>query len=108
VTDGEAASLAAGLSRQGVDVGHLLAHIKAWPYQNVALDWFSAPELNVALLCQVIEQELAPDDVAGQTRLRQHRDFVLALSQVIPPAARLWMEGWLDALAYAAFAEDEG
>ena len=60
MTAGEAASLAAGLSRQGVDVGTLLAHIEAWPYQNVALDWISAPEFNVALLCRVIEQELAP------------------------------------------------
>ncbi len=108
VTAGEAASLAAGLSRQGVDVGTLLAHIEAWPYQNVALDWLSAPEFNVALLCQAMEQELASDDVEGQTRFRQHRDFVLALSQVIPPAARLWLEGWLDALAFVAVAEDEG
>jgi hypothetical protein len=113
VTRGEAASLAAGLSRHGIDVEALLAQIEAWPYQNVALDWLSEPEQNVALICQAMEQELPPDDEDGQAvrlsahdkaRLRQHRDFILALACVVPPAARLWLQGWLEAVAHGAFA----
>jgi hypothetical protein len=108
VTQDEAASLAAGLSRQGVDVRALLDQIDAWPYQNVALDWLSEPEQNVALLCQVLEQELPPQDQDGQTRLRQHRDFILSLTRVVPPAARLWLGGWLEAVAHGAFSGPEG
>jgi hypothetical protein len=103
VTHKEAASLASGLSQQGVDVEALLAQIDAWPYQNVALDWLSQPEQNVTMLCQAMEQEQdsdaqeAPSD--ARTRYRQHRDFILALSGVMPLAARLWLQGWLEGIA---------
>ncbi len=103
VTRREALSLLAGLDRQGVDVEALLAHLDAWPYQNVALDWLSEPEGNVALLCQALPLSESKE---AQARLRQHRDFVLALAQVVPPAARLWLQGWLEATAHGAFAAD--
>jgi hypothetical protein len=106
-TQSEALSLVAGLDRQGVDVKVLLAQIDAWPYQNVALDWLSDPVQNVALLCQALEQEIAPDDREGQARFRQHRDFVIALAQVVPLGARLWLQGWLEAVALGAFASPD-
>lgn len=49
LTRAEATSLVAGLHQQGADVQALLDQIEAWPYQNVALDWLSDPEQNVAL-----------------------------------------------------------
>jgi hypothetical protein len=104
VTQSEALSLLAGLDRQGVHIEALLAHLAAWPYQNVALDWLSEPERNVALLCRAIEAEPAPRAEETLIRLRQHRDFVLTLTELVPPAARLWLQGWLEATAHGAFA----
>lgn len=99
VTLGEAVSILTGLHRHGTDVQALLVQIDAWPYQNVALDWLSEPEQNVAMMCTALEQSVPPGDEEGQTRFRHHRDFVLALAQVVPPGARLWLQGWLEALA---------
>jgi hypothetical protein len=107
VTYQEAASLACGLAQHGVDVEALLAQVDVWPYQNVALDWLSEPEQNISMLCQALEQELPPghqdasDD--ARTRYRQHRDFILALSGVIPLAARLWLQGWLEGVAHGGW-----
>jgi hypothetical protein len=81
-----------------VDVGELLKQVEAWPYQNVALDWLSEPERNVALICQAMETEIPPDDEQEQRRFRHHRDFILTLAGLIPPHARLWLRGWLDAV----------
>ena len=107
VTQDEAASLVSGLAQQGVNIETLLVQIQAWPYQNVALDWLSEPEQNVSMICRAMEEELPPDlqDDSDDaiTRYRQHRDFVLALSRVVPLAARLWLQGWLDAVAAGAF-----
>ena len=100
----EAISLLAGMDRQGVDVDALLAQIEAWPYQNVALDWLTEPEMNAAMICQAIELEEGPRDSEGQTRLRHHRDFVLSLAGVVSPGARLWLQGWLEAVGQGAFA----
>jgi hypothetical protein len=97
-TRSEALSFVAGLDRQGVDVGELLKQIEAWPYQNVALDWLSEPERNVALICRAMETEIPPDD-EEQRRFRHHRDFILNLARLIPPHARLWLQGWLDAVS---------
>jgi len=101
VTQDEALSLIAGLHQQGVNVQALLAQLDAWPYQNVALDWLSDPEGNVALICQVID-ETAPGDQDELTRFRHHRDFILILARLIPPGARLWLSGWLEAVTYGA------
>jgi hypothetical protein len=100
----EALSLVAGLDRQGVDVPALLSQIEAWPYQNVALDWLSEPEQNAALMCQAMEREIDPRDENELTRFRQHRDFIFTLGRLIPPGARLWLQGWLEAVAHGAFA----
>lgn len=104
LTRPEATSLVAGLHQQGVDVQALLAQIEAWPYQNVALDWLSDPEQNVAMICRAMDTEIPPDDEAELTRFRQHRDFIFTLARLIPPGARLWLQGWLEAVAHGAFA----
>ena len=41
-------------------------------------------------------------------RFRHHRDFILALAQLMSPAARLWMSGWLEAVRYAGVAGGGG
>ncbi len=100
----ETLSLLVGLYEHGVDLEFLLAQIEIFPYQNVALDWLSRPEENAALMIHAMEHEVALDDEAEEMRLRHHRDFILALSQVIPPGARLWLQGWLEAVAHGTFA----
>ena len=83
-----------------------MAHLEAWPYQNVTLDWLSKPMRNAALICQAMGQASPSDDPEGMARLRQHRDFVFALAGVVPPAARFWLQGWLEAVALGSFASD--
>ena len=68
------------------------------------LDWLSEPEKNVAVICRAMETEIPPDDEAELARFRQHRDFILALARLVPPGARLWLHGWLEAVAHGAFA----
>ena len=104
LTRPEATSLVAGLHQQGVDVRALLDQIEAWPYQNVALDWLSEPEKNAAVICYALETEIDPDDEAELTRFRHHRDFIFTLARLTPPGARLWLQGWLEAVAHGAFA----
>lgn len=103
LTYDEAFSLLVGLHEQGVDVEALLAQIEAFPYQNIALDWLSRPEENVALMIEAMEHEMVIDDEMEITRFRNHRDFILVLSQVTPPSARLWLQGWLEAVAHGTF-----
>jgi hypothetical protein len=45
-----------------------------------------------------METEIPPDD-EEQRRFRHHRDFILNLARLIPPHARLWLQGWLDAVS---------
>jgi len=103
LTYDEALSLAVGLHERGVDVEALLAQIEAFPYQNVALDWLGQPEENVGMMIQAMEQMIAPDDEEEIARFRHHRDFILSLARVVHPGARLWLQGWLDAVAHGAF-----
>lgn len=104
LTRTEATSLVAGLHQQGVDIQALLAQIEAWPYQKVALDWLSEPERNAAMICLAIETEVNPDDQEELARFIQHRDFIFILARLVPPGARLWLQGWLEAVAHGAFA----
>jgi hypothetical protein len=104
VTHDEALSLLVGLKELGVDVGVLLAQIEAFPYQNIALDWLSRPVENVSLTIRAMENEIPPDDDAELARFQHHRDFILMLAQLIQPGARLWLQGWLEAVAHGAFA----
>jgi hypothetical protein len=104
LTYDEALSLAVGLHKHGVDVEALLSQIAAFPYQNMALDWLSQPEMNVAMVIQAMEQVIGPDDEDELARFRHHRDFILTLARLVHPGARLWLEGWLDAVAHGAFA----
>jgi hypothetical protein len=80
-----------------------LAQIEVFPYQNIALDWLSRPEENVVLMIEAMEHEMVLGDEKERTRFRNHRDFILVLSQVIPPGARLWLQGWLEAVAHGTF-----
>jgi hypothetical protein len=104
VTHDEALSLLVGLHEHGVDVEALLAQIETFPYQNIALDWLSRPEENAALMIEAMEHEIAPGDDEEMARFRHHRDFIFILSLMIPPGARLWLQGWLEAVAHGAFA----
>jgi len=100
----EALSLLIGLYEHGVDVELLVAQVQVFPYENIALDWLSRPDENAAMMVQAMEEEIAPDDKAEMARFRHHRDFVFTLSRVIPPGARLWLQGWLDAVAHGSLA----
>lgn len=106
ITYDEALSLVVGLYDQGVDVELLLAQLEAFPYQNIALDWLSQPEENAAALIEAMEHEIPPDHESEMARFRHHRDFIFSLAQMIPPGARLWLQGWLDAVAHGAFAHE--
>lgn len=103
ITYDEALSFLVGLHEHGVDVEMLLAQIEMFPYQGIALDWLSRPEESAALMIEALEQESALNDEVVTERFRHHRDFILTLSQVIPPGARLWLQGWLEAVAHGAF-----
>jgi len=104
----EALSLAAGLSAQGVDLEALLTQFQAFPYQNIALDWLSQPEQNAAMMIQAMDQLISASDEAEMARFRHHRDFIFTLARVVHPGARLWLQGWLDAVAVGAFARAGG
>jgi len=104
LTRTEATSLVTGLHQQGVDIQALMAQISTWPYQKVALDWLSEPERNAAMICLAIETEIRPDDEVELARFRQHRDFIFTLARLVPPGARLWLQGWLEAVVHGAFA----
>ena len=104
----EALSLLIGLYEHGVNVEMLLAHIDAFPYEKVALDWLSQPAENAALVVDTVEHEVEPDDEAELARLRHHRDFIFVLSRMIPPAAQRWLQRWLDAVAMASLCARSG
>jgi hypothetical protein len=108
VSRDEAVSLVAGLHQQGVDVQALLGQIEAWPYQNVALDWLSEPEQNAALMCRAMETGIDPGDEDELARFRHHRDFIFTLARLVPPGARLWLSGWLEAVAHGAMVREAG
>ncbi|MEA3375069.1 MAG: hypothetical protein U9R72_02560 [Chloroflexota bacterium] len=103
LTYDETLSLLVGLHEHGVDVEMLVAQIEVFPYQDIALDWLSRPEENAALMIEAMEHEVTADE-GQRTYYRHHRDFILMLSQAIPPGARLWLQGWLEAVAHGTFA----
>jgi hypothetical protein len=103
ITPDEASSVVAGLQQQGVGIQALLAEIDAWPYENVALDWLSDPERHVALICRAMDGA-ASGDGDELVRFHHHRDFILDLARLVPPGARLWLSGWLEAVTYGAMA----
>ena len=70
----------------------------------MALDWLSEPEQNAAMICRAMETEIDPAHEDELARFRQHRDFIFTLARLIPPGARLWLQGWLEAVAHGAFA----
>jgi hypothetical protein len=107
LTYDEALSLAVGLHEQRVDLAALLDQVDAFPYQNVALDWLTHPEANAATMIQALEQAISPDDEAEITRFRHHRDFIFALARLVHPGARLWLQGWFDAVTAGALTRAE-
>ncbi len=102
ITRDEALSVISGLQQQGVKIQAVMEQIDAWPYSNIALDWFSDPEHNAALVCQAMEDAQVAGDLDEMGRFRVHRDFIFALARLVPPGARLWLSGWLKATTYAA------
>jgi hypothetical protein len=59
------------------------------------------------LLRHALEQEVPPDDQEGRIRMQQHRDFIFGLTRVVPLGARLWLQGWLDAVSLGNRAPDD-
>jgi hypothetical protein len=61
-------------------------------------------------VCQAMHQDVKAAVEAGEEHGWQwhHRDFILALARVVRPGARLWLQGWLDAVAHGAFARPGG
>ena len=53
---------------------------------------------------RALEDVIPPEDEEETVRFRHHRDFILSLARVVHPGARLWLQGWLDAVADGAFA----
>jgi len=102
ITRDEALSVISGLHQQGVKIQAVMEQVDAWPYSNIALDWFSDPERNAALVCQAMEDAQVAGDLDEMGRFRAHRDFIFALARLVPPGARLWLSGWLEATTYAA------
>lgn len=43
-------------------------------------------------------------DPDSRARVRQHRDFILALESAVPLGARRWLQGWLAAVTHGASA----
>ncbi len=80
----------------------LLAQIQAFPYQNIALDWLSRPAESAALLVEAAEHEILPDDDEPLARFHHHRDFVFALSRLVPTGAQIWLQGWLDTVGHGS------
>ena len=103
----EGMALLNGLEEQGVDLDEFVAHLEAWPYENVALDWVADPERHLYFTTRAMETRLDPADKSELIRFRQHRDFLFILCQLIPFNARLWLQGWLEGMALGALELDE-
>lgn len=103
VTREEILSLLVGLYEQGVEVDLLLAQMERFPYQKIALDWLARPDEHAALIVEAMEEPTLAGAEADLNRSRHHRDFVFALASIVGPGARLWLQGWLDAVAHGSF-----
>jgi hypothetical protein len=55
------------------------------------------------MMVHALEQVISPDDETELTRFRHHRDFIFTLARLVHPGARLWLQGWLDAVTAGAF-----
>jgi len=100
VTQDEALSLTVGLEELGVNIDAPSAQIEAWPNESIALEWLSEPERHAALVEEALETALDPTHESARTRFREQRDFISSLARWMPPGARLWLRGWMEAAAY--------
>lgn len=50
------------------------------------------------MMCQALDQSLTAQDTESVERLRHHPDFCFALAGIVQPAARIWLQGWLEAM----------
>ena len=101
----EALPLVAGLHDHGVDVSAFLGQVRAFPYQDISLEWLVAPEQCMAMMTGVLESDAVEGDPVSAAKLRHSREFIERVSRLIPLHARIWLRGWSDALTHAAFAQ---
>jgi hypothetical protein len=104
----EVLPLVAGLHDRGVDVSAFLEQVRAFPYQDISLEWLMAPERCMATMTGVLESDAVEDDPVSAARLRHDREFIERVSRLIPLHARIWLRGWSDALIHGAFAQAVG
>jgi hypothetical protein len=104
----EALPLVAGLHDRGVDISAFLEQVRAFPYQDISLEWLITPERCMATMTGVLESDAVEGDPVSAARLRHDRAFIERVSRLIPLHARIWLRGWSDALIHAAFAQAVG
>ena len=100
----EALPLVAGLHDRGVDMSIFLEQVRAFPYQDISLEWLIAPERCMTTMTGVLESDAVKGDPVSAAKLRHSREFIERVSRLIPLHARIWLRGWSDALIHAAFA----
>lgn len=104
----QAIALVASLHDQGVDIGALVAQVKAFPYPDISLEWLIAPEKCIETMTAVLDQSTSDKVASSITQLRHSREFIFRLARLIPPHARLWLRGWADAFMHEAMARAVG
>ena len=104
ITLADSLSLIAGLNGQGVDAEALIAQIDAWPYQNVRAGLVDRAGKGPGGGRMGDERRLAAGSRRRRRPLSPPSRLILALAQLMSPAARLWMSGWLEAVRYAGMA----
>jgi hypothetical protein len=85
-----------------------LEQVRAFPYQDISLEWLITPERCTATMTGVLESDAVEGDPVSAARLRHDRKFIERVSRLIPLHARIWLRGWSDALIHAAFAQAVG
>ena len=85
-----------------------LEQVRAFPHQDISMEWLIAPERCTATMTGVLESDAVEEDPVSAARLRHDRKFIERVSRLIPLHARIWLRGWSDALIHAAFAQAVG
>lgn len=104
----EALPFVTGLHDRGVDIPTFLEQVRAFPYQDISLEWLMTPEQCMATMTGVLESDAVEGDPVSAARLRHDREFIERVSRLIPLHARIWLRGWSDALTHIAFAQAVG
>ena len=85
-----------------------LEQVRAFPYQDISLEWLIAPERCTATMTGVLESDAVEEDPVSAARLRHDRKFIERVSRLIPLHARILLRGWSDALIHAGFSQAVG